>query len=235
LERDFGSVDYPYYLKGEFLKMKKYFVLILICFVILLIQGNVFASTIESDMSATYGSAGFADTNAYTLGQSFYVNTPFAVNTLESITTWIGTEYDDTIFSFNIYAASDTTTSLFNTQLTLGYESASQQVAITGINLSLDNLTDYIFTYTLVNPDPPYFFASIASSPMSPGPDVYEPGEYLYGSSSGALYGFPYFPLDLKFQAELSHESAPVPEPATIFLLGLGILGLTGINRKKIS
>lgn len=32
----------------------------------------------------------------------------------------------------------------------------------------------------------------------------------------------------------ISAESAPIPEPATIILLGLGLLGLVGVSRKKL-
>ena len=230
--------------------MKKYSVLFLICFVVFIIQGNVFASTIESDPLASYGYLGFADSNGYTLGQSFHVDTPYTVNTLDSITTWIGPDFDGAVFNFNVYNASDTTASLFNTQFTLNSEYNLQQVSITGISLSLDNVTDYIFTYTLTNGyiDPTYgtpWSASMAGTPIDfttmTAPDLYVPGQEFLGSPSGGLYPAssmwqPFsIDLDLKFQAELSHESASVPEPATIFLLGLGILGLTGINRKKIS
>ena len=210
--------------------MKKYFIVLALCFSLFTVHSNIWASTIESDPSAPYGYLGFADSNGYTLGQSFQVDTPYAVNTLESITAWIAPDYDGAIFNFNIYNASDLTASLFNTQFTLNAAWDLQQVAITGISLSLNNLTDYIFAFTLVNPDLIYYmFASISGTF---GFDAYAPGQEFFGSPSGGLYpsSIMGLPMDLQFQAELSHES--VPEPTTILLLGLGILGISGIKKK---
>ncbi len=212
---------------------RNYYVILLICFLTFLSCGSAFATVIESDPTAPYGGISFTDVNT-TLGQSFYVDTPESTNILESITTWIATEYDGTTFDFNIYNASDTTTSLFNTQLTLGYEFATQEVAITGINLLLDNQTDYIFTYTLTSSYLPYYYAGMAGTF---GSDAYADGEYYVGFSTAPGMLFPASMMgmtaDLQFQAELSHDSAPVPEPATLFLLGAGILGIAGITRKK--
>jgi hypothetical protein len=64
------------------------------------------------------------------------------------------------------------------------------------------------------------------------------PVEYLYSTKVGGLdfptipYCVPYFGPNLQF--ETAGAGAPVPEPATMLLVGSGLVGLVGFGRKKL-
>jgi len=50
-----------------------------------------------------------------------------------------------------------------------------------------------------------------------------------------ALYGKNYIPGDSEFRVDnIAINSAPVPEPSTLMLMGAGIVGLAGASRKKM-
>ena len=189
------------------------------------------ATTIGTDPALTSSYIGFSDNNTR-LGQSFKVNTGEAINTLDRITTWFTADYDGFGMDFDIYKTTDTATSLFNTQLTVNSTFNPLQIDITGINLSLDDNTDYLFLFTMTTSSPFMWGAFNANGVPFP-PDAYTDGEYWVGGSGWLVatsqFGMP--TVDLAFQAELSHGA--VPEPSTMVLFGMGILGLARINRKK--
>ena len=175
------------------------------------------ATTIGTDPSLTNSYIGFSDSNTR-LGQSFKVNTGEAVNTLDRISTWFTADYDGFGMDFDIFKTTDTATSLFNTQLTANSTFYPQQLDITGINLSLDDNTDYLFLFTMTTSSP-YMWGAFNASPLPPVADAYTDGEYWVGGigwlTNASGMWMP--PLDLAFEAELSH-GATVPEPSTMVL-----------------
>ena len=63
---------------------------------------------------------------------------------------------------------------------------------------------------------------------------LFRPYEAITGTNYN-ISGFGDYSLLLASSGTLSTANAPVPEPATLLLLGTGLLGLVGIGRKKFN
>ncbi|MCP3874580.1 MAG: PEP-CTERM sorting domain-containing protein [Desulfobacteraceae bacterium] len=62
-------------------------------------------------------------------------------------------------------------------------------------------------------------------------PDFINSSHSFFNPSQLRVDGTEYLLADLTVRIEVGQ---PVPEPATVLLFGLGLLGLAGVNRRKI-
>ncbi len=105
---------------------------------------------------------------------------------------------------------------------------------IDDIGLSLSNNTNYLFELDAFNTLGGY--AQVAATPNKL--DLYSPGMFVYSNYqdqySNWTTGY-WGSGDLAFVMETSSAAAPVPEPTTILLMGAGLFGLAGYNRKRFN
>lgn len=185
---------------------------------------NAQATTIHTDRNYGYG----IFSPIYTYGQTFQLQSgddtvldSIKLYAQRATTSTVEPEFSVSLYEWN--GSAPTGSSLFTSGInTVTYPYAYQPFTINTGGIQLSTGTDYIWHLTLAD----------ISGKGNIGADT--TGSYAHGSAYYYRYGNWYNTnmADLAFTLELSPGSA-VPEPCTMLLLGVGLVGLAGLGRKN--
>ena len=176
-----------------------------------------FSSYTESDNGIGYGDLFLANT------WSPYGSTPYVHDDHSTGTTWtyaVGlgdNRWDSTGGSATLYSLTggdnDTNARLSDDFMNRGTYRNGQEVAVDAFSNTVTPLSNSAFWN--INSDSIQFILDITGTDLLSGNEI----AFHWGQTC---------------QNDVIEGSSPVPEPATILLLGTGLFGLAGVGRKKI-
>ncbi len=161
--------------------------------------------------------------NAQYFGAEFNINDTYSINSIEGYFSneWGG----DSSVTIGIHSDDGNTPGTLLNSATFAIN-ASAQLDWYGVNA---------LNWTLISGT--YWVSFVPGSNIDgkmPGTAPSPMGEYAKGGSNGWIdFGSDYFD-HLGIGIRIDATTSPVPEPATMMLFGLGLLGLAGCSRRKI-